>query len=242
MKNTNKLQSLGLSKDDVFIYECLLTHGSLSVTEIGIHTKLYRPAIYNSIEVLVTANLISETPFGKRKKYIALQPKHLKELLYRQESILTEEIIRLEDLAIVEKNIPKVIILKGKQGLKMVYEQMMQEIKKGEIYYRYQAVDTEKLDLKEYMSNTARVLRNAKELERFVITNTVSKKTIRHHHNRYIKVLPSSDSLFDHGVGQIMYGNKTAIIDYHNETATIIESMSITDFQKSIFKALFRHL
>lgn len=242
MKKSNNLRSLGLSDDDVIVYESLLKHGPLSVTEIGAHTKLHRPSIYSCIESLSSSTLITEIPSGKRKKYSPLPPKQLKELLHRQEDLLAQEIIRLEDLVVPEKAVPKIVVLKGKQGLKVVYDQMMHEIKKGEIYYRYQAVDTESMDLKNYMSNTARVLRNAKELERFVITNAVSKQTMNHHHNRYVKVLPSHSILFDQGVGQIMYGDKTAIVDYNNEVATIIESKAITEFQKSVFKSLFKFL
>lgn len=242
MKKNNQLQNLGLSDDTIRVYESILQNGPLSVTEIGAHTKLYRPNIYECLEVLTTLNLVTVSPFGKRKKYTHLPPKNLKNVLQVQEALIAKEIVRLEDMISPNKKVPTVVVLQGKQALKMIYERMMQEIKKGDIYYRYQAIDTEKLSTGGYMSNTARVLRNAKDLERYVITNTKNKSAIRHHHNRYVKVLPGSDSLFDHGVGQIMYGSTTAIIDYKNETATVIESESITAFQKAIFKSLFHYL
>jgi len=242
MKNTNSLYALGFTSDDSHIYEALVRGDALSVTELASKTKLYRPSVYHALEKLIRLGAVSEVPAGKRKKYKALPPKYLKELFHKQEKVVIQEIMRLEDATVHHSKVPNVIVLKGKQGLTIVYDQMMKEIKKGELYYRYQAIDTDVLDLKKYMSQTARILRNAKELERYVITNEVSKKATNPHHNRLIKVLPDSDSPFKHGIGQIMYGNKTAIIDYHNETATIIESESITEFQKAVFKALFKRL
>ena len=242
MKKYNPLQSLGLSLDEILVYECLLEHVALSPTELGTLTTLYRPVIYASLQGLLSRNLVVETPFGKRKKYVATSPKQLKHLLSAQEKLITEEIIRLEDLPRVEKNIPKVIVLQGKLAIRTIYDQIMQDLKKGDIYYRYQSVDNDTLASGGYMSERARSLRNVKGLERFVITNKVNKSKIRAHPNRYVKVLPDKYALFEHGVGQIIYGNKTAIIDYNNETATIIESDSIAAFQKSVFNSLFSYI
>lgn len=242
MKKQNPLLGVGLSSDDIIVYECLLQKGNLSPTELCKYSKLYRPTVYMALENLENKNLVTVIPAGKRKKYTALPPKQLKNLLHAQEDVVTKEIIRLEELQIAPKNLPKVIVLSGKNALRTIYEEMTQELKKGDVYYRYQAVDSEVLQKGNYMSNKARALRNAKQLERFVITNTNNKKKIKPFPARYVKTIPNSLGLFDHGVAQFMYSNKTAIVDYHNETATIIESDSITSFQKAIFKSLFHYI
>ncbi len=242
MKKDSPLQAIGLSKEEILVYECLLTEGPLSPTELEATTKLHRPAVYRSLEGLLSYNLVVEVPFGKRKKYAPASPKHLKNLLDAQEKVILDEIIRLEDLAQTEKSVPKVVVLRGKQALKTIYNQITQELSKGDVYYRYQSVDGDKLASGAYMSEGARKLRNIKGLQRLVITNAANKNKIANHPSRLVKVLPDKYALFEHGVGQIMYGNKTAIIDYGNETATIIESDAITAFQKSVFKALFYYI
>jgi predicted transcriptional regulator len=242
MKKKNTLENLGLSANDVLIYEHLLKHGALSPTELAAYTKFNRPSVYSSIRTLLDMNLVVESPFGKRSKYTALPPKQLKNLLHTQEEQIQKEIIRLEEITPPVMGIPKVVVLSGRNALRTIYEQIMRELKKGDVYYRYQAVDGDTLKSGGYMSQSARLLRNAKEIERYVITNAKNKSKIASHPNRLVKVLPDKYALFEQGVGQIIFGNKTAIIDYNSESATVIESESISNFQKAVFKSLFNYI
>ena len=116
------------------------------------------------------------------------------------------------------------------------------ELKKHDIYYRYHSIDTDNWTSGQYVTSRARQIRDAKELERYVITNEANKKRKANRLTRHVKVLPSKHDLFKHNVGQVMYGNKTAIIDYNSETATIIESEAITAFQIALFKSLFSYI
>ena len=54
--------------------------------------------------------------------------------------------------------------------------------------------------------------------------------------------IPKKYDLFDDNISKIIYGNKVAIIDYSTETSFIIENKKFADFEKKIFKLLFKYL
>lgn len=242
MKKKSPLMLLGLSNEDALVYETLIKSEALSPTELCAKTKLYRPSVYASLEALLTKDLISIIPEGKRNTYTANSPKRLKELSTVQEKIIEEEIIRLEDIEPATTGTPNIVVRHGRQAIKMIYEEVVQELKRGEVYYRYQSIDTKKWVAGRYLTAKSRRIRDSKGLQRFVITNDENKKRKRSDPNRSIKALPKFHDLFRHNVGQIMFANKTVLIDYNKEIATIIESEAITSFQKALFKTVFHYL
>jgi DNA-binding MarR family transcriptional regulator len=242
MKKSSPLAFLGITTEEAVIYELLIEKGSLSPTELCSITKLYRPTVYACLKNLLDKDIVSIIPHGKRSKYVANSPKRLKELSENQEKVTQDEIIRLEEISPSKSDLPKIVVRQGRQAIRMIYEDVVQELKKGDIYYRYQSIDTGKWVPGLYITPKSRRIRDVKDLQRFVITNAENKDRKRSNSNRSIKVLPQKHDLFRHNVGQLMYNNKTVIIDYNKEVATIIESEAITEFQKALFKTLFRYL
>jgi sugar-specific transcriptional regulator TrmB len=242
MKKTSPLTLLGLHIDEVTIYEELITRGPLSPTDICAYVKMHRPQVYTNLASLEGHSLVSVVPYGKRKKYVANSPKYLKDVSSRQEKLILDEIIRLEDIETPQGETPSVVVRQGQEALRQIYEDAVQELKKGEVYYRYLAIDTDKWVTGSYVTPKAIRIRNAKELERFIITNEDNKKRKAENPRRAIRLVPKKFDLFKHHIGQLMYSNKTAIFDYHNQTAVVIESGPITKFQIAIFKTLFHYL
>jgi sugar-specific transcriptional regulator TrmB len=242
MKKQSALTLLGLHDEEIRIYETLITKGPLSPTEICVYTKLHRPNAYVHIANLEQKNLISIVPHGKRKKYSANSPKLLKELSVTQEKMVLEEIMRLEEIETPKEKTPGIVVRYGREAIKMLYEEAVMELKKGDVYYRYHSIDTEAWVPGMYATAKSRRVRDSKDLQRLVITNEENMNRKRQNPNRHIKTVPKKFDLFKHNVGQLMYGNKTAIIDYNNEVAVIIDSAPITMFQKAIFKTFFHYL
>lgn len=242
MKKVSPLTLLGLHTEEILIYETLITQGPLSPTELCSHTKLYRPSVYLHLESLRSKDLVSEVPYGKRKKYLANSPKLLKELSTKQEKKILEEVIRLEEIESPSGNTPGIVVRHGRQAIKLIYEEAVMELKKGEMYYRYHSIDTGAWVPGSYVTKKSNRVRNSKDLQRLIITNEENKDRKRNNPNRSIKTVPKKFDLFKHNVGQLLYGNKTIIIDYNNEVAVIIDSGPIAMFQKAIFKTLFHYL
>ena len=78
--------------------------------------------------------------------------------------------------------------------------------------------------------------------QREVITNIQTAKSKRPDLDRFVKVMPEDFGPFEHNVTEIIYGDKIAFIDYNSETAMIIESKRIAEFQKQIFQTFHKKL
>ena len=242
MKYTSPLISLGLHADEVIIYETLIIRGALSPTELCRHTKLHRPSMYKFLDALLQKNLASIVPSGKRNKYVANSPKRLQELSKDQEKRIEGEIIRLEEKVELPKNVPEVVVRNGVQAIKTVYEEMIQEMKKGDVYYRYASLNAHTWTPGKYITAKSKRLRDAKQLQRYIITNQETKSRKRKDFNRDIKVVPQKFDLLKHNVGQMLYNNKVVIIDYNTDSVVIIENKNIAEFQKVLFRAFFYYL
>jgi hypothetical protein len=59
---------------------------------------------------------------------------------------------------------------------------------------------------------------------------------------REIKIIPENSVEFKDNVLMSIYANKIAFIDFNTETSIIIENKDIADFQKKIFKLLYKNL
>ena len=87
-----------------------------------------------------------------------------------------------------------------------------------------------------------RTLRDAKKLERLVISNPVSGKQKRSRLERFIKFIPPNFDLFQQNIIQLIYGDRLSLIDLNTNRVVIIESKALAEFQKIIFQQLYRNL
>jgi hypothetical protein len=59
---------------------------------------------------------------------------------------------------------------------------------------------------------------------------------------RELVVIPPEYDEFTDDVQMIVYGNKVAFIEYNTEASIIIENAFIAEFQKKLFKLLYKSL
>ena len=120
------LISLGLSREEARIYLCLLEYGTSSASNIARHTKIGRVNCYHHLDKLLQKGLISTSSKSKIKQFTAENPKVL----------INQEIERLnqakalvpELLAMSSHNPlkPKILFFEGKDGIKSVFQEMIQ--------------------------------------------------------------------------------------------------------------------
>ena len=137
---------------------------------------------------------------------------------------------------------PRVRFLQGRDGTKRVFDDIVRSLKKGDVFYRYSSNTDGQEKKDKYVPRGYRKMRDEKKLERQVITNeqTGAQKVAKL--DRFIKIMPNDFGPFEHNVTEIIYGDKIAYIDYNSETAMIIESKKIADFQRHLFKMLYKRL
>jgi sugar-specific transcriptional regulator TrmB len=242
MDKAQILQKIGLSKHETAVYLALIELGPANISSISLKTGIHRPLIYKAIPSLLEKKLITESKRQKGTLYIAEPPNRLEALFDDLKMEFSNILPDLEDSYSLDEQKPKVRFLEGRDGTKRVFDDVVRGLKKGDIFYRYSSNTDGQEKRDKYLPRTYRSIRDAKQLQREVITNMQTMKLKAPRLERDLKVMPGDFGPFEHNVTELIYGNKIAFIDYNSETAMIIDSKKIADFQRQIFKTLFKRL
>ncbi|KKQ35839.1 MAG: hypothetical protein US50_C0004G0028 [Candidatus Nomurabacteria bacterium GW2011_GWB1_37_5] len=235
------LKNIGFNKTEIEIYIFLLKRGPSSVSQISRSLGIHRPIVYRTLDPLKEKGVITMSPKGKQKLYSAEKPEViiniLKDISSKFESLLPE----IEDLYSKKIPQPEIKYMEGRKGIAYVFNDVVNNTKRGETFYRY----TSEKDLKKvnsYLPKDYRERRDAKKLERLVISNPASGSQKRSRLERFIKFIPPECDQFEQNIIELIYGDKVAFIDLNSETSFIIENKSLAEFQKTIFKLLYKKL
>jgi sugar-specific transcriptional regulator TrmB len=236
------LEKLGLTKNESAIYLALLDMGTSTISKISEKTSIHRPLIYKAIPSLLEKKLITETQKAKSVVYGAEPPNRLETLFDDLKVDFFEILPDLEDSYSSSEKRPKIRFLEGKDGTKRIFDDVVRSLKKGDVFYRYSSNKDGNEKKDKYVPKIYRKMRDEKKLQREVITNEQTSIHKKPSLDRFAKVMPKDFGPFEHNVTEIIYGDKVAYIDYNSETAMIIESKRIADFQRQIFQTLYKKI
>ena len=236
------LEKIGLTKNESAIYLGLLELGPATISKISEKTSIHRPLVYKALPSLGDKKLVTETKRGKSTFYMAEPPNRLEALFDDLKIDLFEMLPDLEDSYSNHVHRPKIRFLEGKDGTKRIFDDIVRSLKTGDVFYRYSSNKDGMEKKDKYVPRIYRKLRDSKKLERQVITNQQTAKNRIPKLDRLIKVMPEDFGPFEHNVTEVIYGDKVAFIDYNSETAMVIESKKIAEFQKQIFRTLYKRL
>jgi len=236
------LAQLGLSVHESTVYLDLLQNGPATVGALSKRAGIYRPALYKLIPTLIEKGLVSRTQTKhKQQHYRAESPERLESLFENAQQRLKEALPELASLYTNRRqNRPVVRFLEGKVGIRSVFADILTTLKRGDIFYRYSSI--KELPSRSYLPPHYEEIRDKKQLERLVITNAPMAQAKPPRLERETKIVPSEYDLFNDNVTHLIYGDKIAVIDYNTETAIIIESKVIAEFQRKLFLLLYRKL
>jgi sugar-specific transcriptional regulator TrmB len=240
-KLSQLLTSLGVSKDEYAVYELLFLGGGLSATEIAKQGKLHRPRVYSLLASLRARGLVEVHMRGKRHEYVAASPEKLKDIV-TQLTQRTEALLPTLTRAYrAGKERPTITVHEGGVGVTQVFRDLVESATRGETFYRYSSEkDLDRTNA--YLPRDYRKVRDAKKLERFVITAPRIGKGKQVRMERAMKYIPEGFDLFDQDVIELIYADKVAFIDLNTETSFIIESPKLADFHKKLFRLLYQKL
>lgn len=242
MKNiTSIFNQLGLTHHEGVIYKALLEYGPVAISDIAAKTGLYRPSVYKSLESLLAKNLILRVPQGKRSLYTAENPAKLQELAKQLFSEVTQTVDELQELYTEKDRMPTIRVLEGREGVRAVFADVVETLPKGATFYRYTS-EKNLNEVNKYLPKEYRKKRDAKRLERLVISNTASGSQKKPRLERWIKYIPQDFDPFQQNIIQLIYGKRVAIIDMTTKNSLIMENAAFADFQEKIFKLLYKKL
>lgn len=236
------LEKIGLNKHESATYLALLELGPSHIAQISEKTSIHRPLIYKALPSLLDRKLITQTKRGKRTIFMAEPPNRLEALFDDLKIDFFEILPDLEDQYSNNELKPRVRFLEGRDGTKRIFDDIVRSLKKGDVFYRYSSNRDGQEKKDKYVPRGYRKMRDEKKLERQVITNEATAQHKIAKLDRFVKIMPNDFGPFDHNVTEVVYGDKIAFIDYNSETAMIIESKRIADFQRHIFRMLYKNL
>lgn len=243
MEYIHILQNLGLSENESKIYISLLETWSHNISEIAEVSWCNRVQVYAAIKRLSESRLVWESVKWKRKYYFAENPENLENIFYEQKLSFQNTISSLKQKYEKKIHKPELRTFYTREAMKHIFYDVVKTLPKWWEYYRYSSRKHD--NMRGFMSNDYKQLRDNKEIQRMVITSDELKKLKEDSEkklNREIVAIPKAFDLFEDNISKIIYANKVAVIDYESETSFIIENKKFADFEKKIFKLLFKYL
>ncbi len=233
------LGACGLTAKATAIYLALLEESPATVALIARNAKLYRTDVYAQLSELKKRNLVETVRIGKRICYSPTSVSHLETLAKQRLGASAHMLLALNKK---EAGRGPIRILHGKEGLRAVLLDLTTSLQRGDVFYRISSrkADT---DVEQYTPRGYRDERDRKKLEQFVITNSALKaQSFKKRVECLSKAVPKDEDPFEENAAQLIYGDKTAFVDYNTETAVIIENRAIASFQTRVFRLLFKRL
>ena len=232
---------LGYPKHAAEIYQVLSDATlPLLVTAIAVHAKVPRMTVYRVLAELCKDKVVVATPLGLRTGYRAAHPSVLEKLLAR-DVVETEKVIT-KLVTKREKDVPADIrFLRGTDGIREAFDDVIAHTPRSGMVYRYTS-EKNLSEVNAYLAPDYRVRRDAKKLERLVISNPLSNEQKRKRLERFIRCIPAEADTFDQNIIQFVYGDRVSFIDITTEQVIIIENPALATFQKVIFKQLYKKL
>jgi len=144
MIENKMIKEIGLSDNEIKIYELLLSNGEIGIKEIIAGTKITRAGIYNILKSLEIKNLIREGEYRGKKTFAPNSPMILNEIYEDKIKKIKDEQFQLKSILpklLVEYRItrktPLVATYKGLEGLKKVYDYVLKVRKPLFIFASY---------------------------------------------------------------------------------------------------------
>src|SRR3989338_567762 len=233
------LNKLGLSKSAGAVYLTLVGSPPLGVSDIARKTGEYRPATYRALAELARHELVVVAPGKKRKYYSAESPRQLRRLVEASLAELDNALPQLTERFLMREKAPLVRVLEGKRGITAVFNNVLDTLPKGGTFYRISA-ERALARTNSYLPKDYRERRDAKALERFVITTKAVGAQKKERMERAMKYFPDGPVVFDQDTIELVYADTIAFMDLNTETALLVESPPLAEFQKKLFRLLFR--
>ncbi len=239
MQLRETFERLGLPKHSAEIFEVLEKSGPSNVSAISKALRVHRPAIYRALNALSKIHFVSEKQFGKRPLYAAEERSRITHAF----ALGAKDVSTLERAAERSPSLGmgSIRYLEGEKGVGAIFNDIVEHCRRGDTFYRY----TSERDLdavNRLLSSDYRKRRDAKRLERLVISNPESGKRKRNRLERFIKFLGSEKESFHQNAIQLVYGKRIAFLDLNTYKGFIIENETLAEFQKTIFRALYKRL
>ncbi len=247
-KIAQKLENLGISPKECKVFLAVLAQGKSNLSQVAKKAGIKRTSVYQYINSLLQKGLVFKTTDRKRVLYSAIDPQKITGVLEKEKGEIekriknVEKIIpELKSLYSITSNRPKVSYYESKEGIREVYEEILNTHKNVCSYFSpenffklFSYEENEKLLMLLY--NSGGQLRNLMEKSEEAKKRLQIKK-----YGKFVKnkLLPVE---IRHNTDMLICGNKIALISFRNLIGVIIEDEALADLQRDLFRYIWKTL
>lgn len=234
------LMEIGLLDKEVDLYLSLLKLGPSSILRMSKGAKMHRPMVYKLVENLVDKGIFKTTIVGKRKEYLAVQPKQLLNFIRNKESLLKNILPDLEKIGVTGSKETKIIYFEGREQLRELFRSGLQT-KSKEMYSffpsKYMIELFGKREMEEIIAERARKKIRVKTLRSLQTEEEFSGSKLTTEVLREYRYIPDS-RIFEMGI--VIFDNKVNLFSPIKENFGLqIESEAFSKLMKYFFESLW---
>jgi HTH-type transcriptional regulator, sugar sensing transcriptional regulator len=240
-----QLEQIGFHEKEARVYLACLQLGQDTAYHIAQKCALKRATVYFTLNLLVERGLVSIWKTKKATLWRAANPKKLFTQIKRKEEALTEIFPLLQSIYNFDEEKPNIQVFEGKEGLRQLYLEAIEFLKKGKELLAYGDVSHIDTMLEDLTAFLLKELKNKRYRVREILNtkenNSNYVKTVRKNKNPNHIIRFAGDNLFFSENDNIIFGNKLVIFSTQNRIfATVIESKSIADSYRSLFELAWK--
>lgn len=246
MKKEDILETIGLKDKEAKVYLACLEMGQETAFNIAKRSKVKRSTVYFVLEKLVQKGFASLKQTPKASYYSVISPTKLLLKVESHKDALEKVLPELETIFRNQSHKPKVEIYEGRDGVKLIYREMAENLKTGkEVLY----FGSTKHFLEEYQDLLdmwvaatrnkryhAREILIKKELENSDYLQKIAQNA---NPNHQIRFFPRGIEFIEND--NMIFGSKLAIFSLKKEVFVIlIESENIANSYRNLFEMAWR--
>jgi sugar-specific transcriptional regulator TrmB len=231
-----ELENLGLTHAESKVYVELLKLGSAKAGKLIEKTGLQSSTVHHTLSSLIEKGYVTYIQETKFKTYQAVDPRVILKIHEEKEKKFKEIIPDLLAMQTLTREKPIVKVFQGLRGLKSMYDEFIEDSKKGDQYFFYSAdIPLLNEDMVKFYAQ-----RDAKRKEKRLVVKGLSRegtrdffKNRKHLQVRYTKFpLPSSMNLCN---------DKMIIVNWQDKPSGIlIKSKQIVESHIKFFKEIWK--
>ena len=246
--NIEILEQIGFTKGEIKVYLALLELGETTTGAIIKKSKITGSKVYEILDRLIKKGLVGYVIREKTKYFQASPPKRILDYVNKKETELKnkkleiEKIIpKLEQKQKVKEKIQSSYIYEGLEGIKTVFNLILELLKPGEEYYVFTLGEDLKqkrviLFLKNYHQK-----RIKKKIKAKIIANEQDKPIFEKELSKlkYLEVRYYRNPV---PLGIFIFKDYVATFTFKEKpTAFVIKSQQIANSYKEFFNSLWKH-
>ena len=241
MDNQKIIEQLGLNEREARVYLAMLELGGETIKRIAEKANLERTGTYYLIEGLIEKGLSSLSFRGKRKIYLAADPKKLVKIEEEKLANIRAILPHLEAIHNLKPVKPTIRFYEGKNGFQEIYNDMIQSLKKLPEEKRemltYASADSIFALFPEHTKEFTLPRVRSKIKIRWIAPDTEFNRTFKKNERdvyREIRLVPKEEYPFE--TEMEIYGDKIALFGLKDDhIGVIIEHPAIAKTQREIF-------